>query len=282
MQAEIYDDRRCELGEGPLWHPRRKQLFWFDILGKRMLSRRGDVVQSWEFDRYVSAASWADHDVLVLATETDICQLDLTTDQMTRIAPLDADSPNTRSNDARADPYGGFWIGTMGKSAELNHGAIHRYYRGEIRKLIAPLTIPNAISFAPDGSVAYYADTAVGKVWRQPLDRHGWPKGSADVFIDHGPDGGPDGAVVDGQGMLWNAHWGHFKVSVYDQAGNLMRDLRLPARQPSCPAFGGPGLNRLFVTTAREHLGDDASDHDGVTYAFDTDVRGQEEHQVIL
>jgi sugar lactone lactonase YvrE len=37
--STVFDDRRCELGEGPLWHPQRRQLFWFDILGKRLLSR---------------------------------------------------------------------------------------------------------------------------------------------------------------------------------------------------------------------------------------------------
>ena len=30
--TSVFDDRRCELGEGPLWHPVREQLFWFDIL----------------------------------------------------------------------------------------------------------------------------------------------------------------------------------------------------------------------------------------------------------
>lgn len=34
----IFDNRPCELGEGPLWHPQRGQLFWFDIIGQRMLS----------------------------------------------------------------------------------------------------------------------------------------------------------------------------------------------------------------------------------------------------
>ena len=34
----IHDDTTCELGEGPLWHPERQDLFWFDILGQRLLS----------------------------------------------------------------------------------------------------------------------------------------------------------------------------------------------------------------------------------------------------
>ena len=35
MTPQIHDATHCHLGEGPLWHPKRWQLFWFDILGKR-------------------------------------------------------------------------------------------------------------------------------------------------------------------------------------------------------------------------------------------------------
>ena len=62
--TSVFDARRCVLGEGPLWHPVREQLFWFDILGKRMLSRVGEQVLDWQFDEYVSAAGWVDQDTL--------------------------------------------------------------------------------------------------------------------------------------------------------------------------------------------------------------------------
>ena len=32
----IFDETQCQLGEGPLWHPLRSTLFWFDILGKQL------------------------------------------------------------------------------------------------------------------------------------------------------------------------------------------------------------------------------------------------------
>ena len=33
---QVFSDTACALGEGPLWHPERSELFWFDILGKTL------------------------------------------------------------------------------------------------------------------------------------------------------------------------------------------------------------------------------------------------------
>lgn len=282
MSVAVYDARICELGEGPLWHPKRKQLFWFDIIGKKLLSQVDGAPMVWAFDRHVSAAGWVDRDRLLIASETDLCLFDLSTGQADTIAPLEADNPTTRSNDGRADPFGGFWIGTMGKSAEKGMSNIYRYYRGEVRTVIKGLTIPNAICFAPDGSCAYYADTLTNKVMRQPLDGDGWPKGDATVFIDHGDNGHPDGAVVDAEGRIWNAHWGYHKVTAHDADGRLVDEYRLPCRQPSCPAFGGADFTQLFVTSAREHMGDAAGEADGLTYHLPVAATGLPEYQVIL
>jgi L-arabinonolactonase len=57
------------------------------------------------------------------------------------------------------------------------------------------------------------------------------------------------------------------------------RDIRinLPVPQVTCCCFGGPDLNRLFITTARENLGiDDASRYplSGSIFYVDLPVRG--------
>src|SRR5690606_9274790 len=86
------------------------------------------------------------------------------------VVPLEAGMPGTRSNDGRADPHGGFWIGTMGKQAEPRAGAIYRYFQGELRKLYPAMSIPNGICFARDGSTAWFADTQSRRVHSQRLD----------------------------------------------------------------------------------------------------------------
>ena len=133
----IYDKRPCELGEGALWHPERRQLFWFDILGKKLHTIDRDGSQTFSFVEMVSAAGWVTRDHLLIAGERDLFLFEIESEEIETIAELEAGNPKTRSNDGRADRQGGFWIGTMGKrgGADPGMGAIYRWSRGELRKL---------------------------------------------------------------------------------------------------------------------------------------------------
>ncbi|MEC9403075.1 MAG: SMP-30/gluconolactonase/LRE family protein, partial [Pseudomonadota bacterium] len=199
--STVFDERQCTLGEGPLWHPERQQLFWFDILNKRLLSRDNGTEKTWQFDEYVSAAGWVSRTELLIASSSKLFLFNLETEASAKICDLEADNAVTRSNDGRADPKGGFWIGTMGFGAEKNAGSIYRYYKGELRKLFSDITISNAICFSPDGKTAYFADTDTLTIQKVALDAEGWPAGAPSLFVDLSADGfNPDGAVVDSEG----------------------------------------------------------------------------------
>jgi sugar lactone lactonase YvrE len=282
----IHDDRRCELGEGALWHPQRGQLYWFDILGKRLLTRGEDGPQEWHFAQMVSAAGWISRNEIMIASESALFRFNLETGNRHEVMPLEADNALTRSNDGRADPYGGFWIGTMGKKAQKGAGSIWRYYRGTLRRLYTGITIPNAISFPADGQTAHFADTMTGRVKRVSLDADGWPRGEPSVYLDLAAEGlNPDGAVCDAEGRIWVAQWGASRVACYGRDGAFVRSVAFDAPHTSCPAFGGEGLTTLFCTTALEHMdaaARAAHAHAGMTLAVADVAKGIPEPQVIL
>lgn len=151
----------------------------------------------------------------------------------------------------------------MGLDVEPGAGTIYRYHRGETEPLFHEISIPNAITFAPDSRTAYFADTAEQKIFVQTLDAEGWPEGPAQTFValTHQLKY-PDGAVVDSQGNLWVALWGSSEVVCFSPSGQLQTTLATPAIQPTCPAFGGEENQSLFVTSQ--------------------EVAGQAEHSVII
>lgn len=278
----IFDDRPCELGEGPIWHPERRQFFWFDILGRRLLSRDETGPLDWQLDRMSSAAGWVDRDHLLIADEVGLRLFDLRDGSHEAVAELEEADRVTRSNDGRADRQGGFWIGTMGKQAEPCRGAIYRFYQGEMRRLMVPVTIPNALCFSPDGRLAYFADTHLGKIWNWQLGSDGWPRGEPALFLDLGAmDLAPDGAVIDSDGAICVACWGAGRVVRFSAEGRRLNEMPVGGLHSTCPAYGGEDLCDVLVTTALQGLTDpDAAQ--GLTYLTRARVAGLPEPRVIL
>lgn len=284
---QVFDDQSCFLGEGPLWHPEEQAYYWFDIIEQKLMRMRDGTRSEWVFDEPVSALGWVDADHVLMATGSGLYRFDTRDGARKLVVALEADNASTRSNDGRADPQGGFWIGTMGLGAEPGAGAIYRFYRGEVRKLFADISIPNAISFPAGGAFACYCDSLTGQIMRQALDpSSGWPVGASEVFVDLRSEGlTPDGAVFDSEGYLWNAQWGASRVARYTPDGRFDRAVELPTEHVTCPAFGGPGLDQMLITTARQGLSESAlaaQPQAGQTFVVTPGVTGVAENRVIL
>lgn len=281
--VSLFDQRQCNLGEGVFWHPIRKQLFWFDILEKKLLTLDNGTPLEWHFDEHVSAAGWIDENCLLIASETKLFSFNLDTSNVVDVCELEASIDNNRSNDGRADPWGGFWISTMDKGAEQKAGSIYRIYNGQLSRLHAGITIPNSICFSPDETCAYFSDTSRQIIFKQILtNEDGWPAGGAEVFADFSTEKlNPDGAVVDKDGNVWCAFWGSSQIICLSSDGGIIRRVEVPAQQPSCVAYGGDDFDTLYITSARYGMSF-KSENDGQTFKFKPDLVGLAEPRVIL
>jgi sugar lactone lactonase YvrE len=288
LPTSILCDERCHLGEGPTYDAATDTAWWFDILNGRLFEAHLGSGQAHihELGRMASALARIDAGRQLIAAEDGLYIRSVADGSLVLYRPLEADSPGTRSNDARVHASGTFWIGTMGRRAEAGAGAIYALYRGEVLRLFAGITIPNAICFSPDGVLGYFADTATNVLYRVLLNPlNGLPRGAPEVLLRHRGVGGLDGAVVDGDGLIWNARWGGGCVDVYSPQGVHLRCLHVPARQASCPAFVGPDLSRLLVTSAWQDMDEAARAADpehGRTFVIEAAARGRAEPDVKL
>ena len=278
----------CTLGEGPLWHPLRERLYWFDIPDGKLMScnAEGGQPRSWNFGEAASAAGWIDLDTLLVATASGLQKFDINLGTWETLCSLEAENKITRSNDGRTAPDGSFWIGTVGYNLEPGAGTYYRFTNSKLSKILHPVTVPNSTCFSPDRQWAYISDTVERIIWRWQLDDAGCPVGEKQIHIDLREKGAnPDGSVCDAAGYLWNAQWDGWKIVRYDLDGREDRVIELPVQRPTCPAFGGAGFTRLYITSAGDRLSKQAladQPHAGKIIAIDLDVAGLAEYQVVL
>ncbi len=280
-RAEIFIDCRCNLAEGPFWHPLRRELFWFDIMQGRLFraDATAKVLDRIAFDEPVSAAALIDYDTLVIAGASGLYRLDVPSGARQKLFDLETDKPGNRSNDARVAPDGSWWIGTMGTDEGQGAGALYRFAGGQFTQLLSGITVSNATCFAPDGKTAYFSDTPTRQIRKVALDPEtGMPASDWEVFVDlTGQPGAPDGAVTDSEGFVWNAEYGGGRVVRYAPDGKVDRVIEVPSPNATCPAFGGEDLKTLYITTAAQGLSDDqrASHPDaGGIFSIEVDVPG--------
>ena len=96
-------------------------------------------------------------------------------------------------------------------------------------------------------STLVFADTQARAVYAYPYDGAKGTVGERRVFGDHAVlDGAPDGATADADNGVWSCVLRSGKLARYTEGG-LDRVLDLPMADPSDVAFGGPGLDRLFM-----------------------------------
>ena len=282
--VSVFSAHSCHLGEGPTYDPQRETLFWFDILERKLLEKKYPKGETTIHDlpEMASALAVVDAERQLLVTETGLHLRDVRTGALRLHMPIEADNPATRSNDARVHPCGAFWIGTMGKTHEAGAGSIYWFLKGELRRLYSGISIPNSICFSEDGRLGFYTDA--GLLMRVECDpATGLPTGDPKIFVDHrGEEGHLDGSVMDRDGLLWNACWGAGRVNAYDPDGRLVRSIRVPVKQPSCPAFIGPKADRLTVTSAREGLAAGTDPEAGKTFLLDIAVNGRFEPRVLI
>jgi len=247
------------LGEGPLWDPAERALYWVDIKGRlvhRFDPARGEDRQ-WRVPEAVGSLAVRERGGLVLALASGFHFFDPATGATQPIVDPEPDRPENRFNDGKPDRHGRFWAGSMHDPEISPTGSLYRLDADLSchRSPATGLVCSNALCWSPDGRTMYHADTPTGTVWAWDFDPATGDIANRRTFAQIPPgDGVPDGATVDAAGFVWLAHWNGWRLTRFDPAGRVERVVPLPVQRPTCPAFGGPALDVLYVTSATIHL----------------------------
>ena len=298
-QAELVLDARNGVGESPVWDGARQCLWWVDIPGKALwcwnsASGRARQWATPEQTGCIALAAGSDalpHGEWIAAMETGVARLTPQDDGSVAsgwIARVVHPQEGMRFNDGRCDRQGRLRAGTMVADMSLAapSGSLYALDApGHLRGLEAGYITPNGMAFSPDGRTMYLSDSHpnVQTVWAFDYDTDTGTPHNRRVFIDFNPlPGRPDGAAVDSDGCYWICGNDAGLVHRYTPSGQLDRSLPVPVKKPAMCAFGGAGLDTLFVTSIRP--GGDLSDQPlaGGVFALRPGVRGLDEPRCVI
>ncbi|HEY2434474.1 MAG TPA: SMP-30/gluconolactonase/LRE family protein [Vicinamibacterales bacterium] len=262
MRAELVVDARCELGEGPVWDPGARCLWWTDIDG-RAIWRFDPLSEGTERftppDRVGFIAVATGGRLLLGGAKALYMAVPGLGGALaaTKLVDVEADLATTRANDGRADRVGNVVFGTLDEQKPRQTIASFYQYSSAhgLRRLddLPHCAVSNSLAFSPDGRALYFTDTPTGVIRCGDYDADSARVTNIRAFATLGPgEGHPDGAIVDADGCLWSSAWGGAVVRRFTPDGRVDRVLEIPTKNPTCPAFGGAQLATIFVTSSRQ------------------------------
>jgi xylono-1,5-lactonase len=165
--------------------------------------------------------------------------------------------PSMRLNDAKADASGAIWCGSLNNDNEsLPYGCLYRLSPdGQWQIKDAGYTVANGPAIDSSQTIFMHTDSGRRTIYRFDLDVDSGTLSNKRVWkIFNEAEGYPDGMCFDAEGGLWVAHWGGGRISRFSIDGSLLREIYLPTSHITNVCFGGAGLDRLFVSSAKSGL----------------------------
>jgi len=246
----------CRVGESPVWDDRRGWLFFTDIPAKALHAIDGSgAVLTWPVPSEAGSLGLCESGRVLVALRDGVAFLDPGTGGLEPLAAIEADDPTTRLNDGKVGPDGAFRVWSIDDGPERKPvGALYRVTGdGIVERKAEGFRVGNGVAFSPDGRTLYAADTRGPWIDRWTLDPMTGAISGRRRFadLDKATNGEPDGGAVDAEGCYWSAALGAARINRFAPDGRLLSAHPVPTANPTMPAFGGPSLRTLYVTSLR-------------------------------
>lgn len=272
MRAEQITDPVAFHGEGPVWSPRWGGLRWVDMLAGDVLSlRRDGSIERRHVGNIAAAIRPRRGGGAVIGVERGFA-LEAPDGTLTYLPELWSGDA-VRMNEGGCDPDGRFYCGSMAYDKQPGAASIYRLDPDRsVHVVVEGVTISNGLDWSPDGTLAYYSDTATGSIAVFDYDAESGLTGRR-TFVDTAAR--PDGLTVDADGGVWVALANLGVVRRYLPDGVLDDVVELPVRKVTACTFGGAELTELFITTSREGLDPGEDPPAGSLFRANVGVTGQ-------
>jgi sugar lactone lactonase YvrE len=259
---ELVVDLKSDSGNGAFWNHETGELMWVDVTGKilNFYNPRTGNNKEMFIGQMIGAAVPAESGYVTAALQNGIYQIDPLTGTKKLIAAPEDTIPANRFNNAKCDPAGRFWAGTTNLDMKQGRGALYRLDSDStVHKMIENVSISNGIVWSADNTKMFYIDSPTQKVIVYDYNNQTGEISKGKVAVEIPPETGlPSGMTIDANNNLWIAMYGAAAVTCWNpETGELLREIKVQAKNVTSCAFGDEDLGTLYITTARQETGNE-------------------------
>jgi len=261
IAAELLIDARATVGEGPVWDEARGRLLWVDIPNNLVYSfePRSGATTIMNLGQAVGSVAVISDGGLIAALQDGFGIVRQDSSVISELIEVEKDKPQNRMNDGKCDCMGRFWAGTMARDHTPAAGTLYRLERAancfKVSPMLEGVTIANGLDWSLDNTRMYYIDSATQRIDMFDFDAERGILSGRRPFVEiPAAEGLPDGMTVDAEGCVWVALFRTGIVRRYSSRGAMDMEVKVPVTLVTSCAFGGPGLEWLYITTARHRL----------------------------
>ena len=269
-QIEKVASPNAEVGEGPVWNPEERKVYWTDIAGGKLFKYDPDSGSNEIIHNGASVGGYRFNEGggLVLGTWEGVWLWNSDDDyKVLKEGTIDGTDVPVRINDSTSGPDGSFYCGT--DRVGWKDDVVFRLNTDSSIDIIDEgVELCNGMGFSPDELEFYSTDTIKKTIYKWDYNSTTRAISNKRVLVKYDGDGITDGMTVDSEGFIWSAIWWGSKVMRFDPDGKLEREVYFPATQTSCPTFGGDDLNELYVSTAGADFGGEPTGIEPPGYDF--------------
>lgn len=282
-EIRIAFDAGNHLGETPTWSASDQALWWVNCEHEAELHRwhpESGEHRVWPMPRRIGGFAHKQTGGLLVALADGLYDFDPDSGDL----KLRARSPfpsHVHLHESCCDRQGRLWIGgydTRYISGKQSADAAYCRLDGdELTIVVTGVHVANALAFSPDGRTMYAATSPTRQVDAFDVDPATGALSNRRPFVILGENEGfADGATVDSEGGYWFANVAAGMLRRYRPDGTLDRIVPLPFSNPTKPAFGGPDLSTLFITSTQIALPPvtPPTQPNGPIYALEPGFRG--------
>lgn len=274
---KIISEKRCIIGEGPIWNEKENTLYFTNGMGDEICSYNftNDKLSVRPLPFSVSAFAFDRQNRLIVSNVNGVHFLNLDN----TLSPIyDQNTKIEYANDMKVGPDGAIYVGTQsGKRKGVSDKVDGKLYRiapsGEVEILLDNLILSNGMEWSIDEKKFYHTDSDTRIIKEYDFDKSTGKISytGREIYIR-----GVDGFTIGQDNNLYVACWGQGHIAVIDtQTLQIKEYIDTPCRIPASCGFCGKDMDVLAITTASYHADISNDKNAGFTVLLKMQTRGR-------